>query len=68
MITKDLIYVGSFDGNMKGKTYHIYKFADLNLYRVLYFSTSEEKSFALGLVYKCTIEYQKDKFKITDVK
>lgn len=68
MITKDLIYVGSFEGNMKGKTYYIYKFADLNFYKVLYFSSSDEKSFVNGLIYKCSIEYQKDKFKITNVK
>lgn len=68
MITKDLIYVGSFDGNMKGKTYHIYKFVDLNLYKVLFYSTSDEKSFVSGLIYKCNIEYQKDRFKITNVK
>lgn len=68
MITKDLIYVSSFDGNIKSKTYHIYKFVDLNLYKVLYFSSDQEKPFVEGLVYKCSIVYQKDKFKITDVK
>ena len=68
MITKDLIYIGSFEGNMKGKTYHIYKFVDLNYYKVLYFSSSEEKAFVNGMIYKCNIEYQKDKFKITNVK
>lgn len=68
MITKDLIYVGSFDGSIKNKTYHIYKFADLNFYKILYFSSDQEKSFVDGLVYKCSIVYQKDKFKITDVR
>ena len=68
MITRDLIYVGSFDGNMKGNTYHIYKFVDLNFYKILYYSTTEKKSFVNGLVYKCSIEYHKDKFKITNVK
>lgn len=67
MITKDLIYVGSFDGNIKSKTYHIYKFADLNFYKILYFSSEKEISFVNGLVYKCSIVYQNDKFKITDV-
>lgn len=68
MLLKDLIYIGFFDGKINGKSYHIYKFADLNFYKILYFSTLEEKSFVNGLIYKCTIKCKNDKFKITDVK
>lgn len=68
MIIKDLIYEGFFESDIKGKTYYIYKFVDLSLYKVLYFSSTEKQSFIIGVIYKCTIEYQNDKFKITKVK
>lgn len=67
MITKNLTFLGAFESNFKGVSYNIYKFADFNNYKVMYFSTEKKYNLEIGLVYKCDVEYQNNKFKITDV-
>lgn len=67
MITKNLTFLGAFENNFRGVSYNIYKFADFNNYKVMYFSTEKKYNLEIGLVYKCSVEYQNNKFKITDV-
>lgn len=67
MITKSLTFLGAFESNFRGVSYNIYKFADFNNYKVMYLSTEKKYNLELGLVYKCDVEYQNNKFKITDV-
>lgn len=68
LITKNLTFVGSFESNFRNTSYNIYKFADFDNYRVMYFSSEKKYNLELGLVYKCVLEFQNNKFKITDVK
>lgn len=68
MISKNLTFVGAFESNFKNVSYNIYKFADFDNYKILYFSTEKKYNLEVGLVYNCILEVQNNKFKIANVK
>lgn len=58
-----LIYLDSFESELKGKTYKIFRFLDPNSLTIIN-GTDLEQSFIPYTSYKCVVEFKNNKLKV----